>query len=466
MREMVVRDTRFAHYGRSTCVPWGLRWLRGCACGFARRGPLGAKAGAVCSQSFFRFASLGCGAGAGQLLRLGLVQVFASRRCLAGSAWAVRSALFAVSGSSMFASFSRVGFCGSRSLPASAQPLVASVVSAVLSGSSARLAVGCSVGADSLVLSSVPVASFPRVSVFAAFGSGGRGACSLSAVSSVLAAARAGASVAWWAGGRLGVPLRLRLAGRSVALVRFLAHLPASQAGSRPSALVCFLASRKSRGSLLACRLAARLGVSVFVFCVGFSPAQLPRLGRGSWCVVQVAGYTAFQWQPESLKKQLCEFYESITWMEYSPRLRKRVRQLRPEVLDLLTIAVVLLAVIVGIIASIINPNPVTPLPSAPHPAEVSEDVLQHGIQGNKTKYDELLLPFSSEQEAHACLQWLNETSESRLWQALSRARITSARRQIIVTKRPYTTWKDVYDLPKVGIKTIEQIITAWRNAQ
>jgi len=366
----------------------------------------------------------------------------------------------------MFASFSRVGFCGSRSLPASAQPLVASVVSAVLSGSSARLAVGCSVGADSLVLSSVPVASFPRVSVFAAFGSGGRGACSLSAVSSVLAAARAGASVAWWAGGRLGVPLRLRLAGRSVALVRFLAHLPASQAGSRPSALVCFLASRKSRGSLLACRLAARLGVSVFVFCVGFSPAQLPRLGRGSWCVVQVAGYTAFQWQPESLKKQLCEFYESITWMEYSPRLRKRVRQLRPEVLDLLTIAVVLLAVIVGIIASIINPNPVTPLPSAPHPAEVSEDVLQHGIQGNKTKYDELLLPFSSEQEAHACLQWLNETSESRLWQALSRARITSARRQIIVTKRPYATWKDVYDLPKVGIKTIEQIITAWRNAQ
>lgn len=384
----------------------------------------------------------------------------------------------------MFASFSRVGFCGSRSLPASAQSLVASVVSAVLSGSSARLAVGCSVGADSLVLSSVPFASFPRLSVFAVFGSGGRGACSLSAVSSVLAAARAGASVAWWAGGRLGVPLRLRLAGRSVALVRFLAQ-------SRPSALVCFLSSRKSRGSLLACRLAARLGVSVFVFCVGFSPARLPRLGCGSWRPVQVAGlpaglvaglpaglvagHTAFQWQPcppklffkrrwaKSLTKRftplpaLKEFYQSITRMEYSPRLRKRVRQLRPEISDLLTFSLVILAVIVSIIAYIVNPNPTPHIPTAPHPTRVVEE---------GTRYDELLLPFYSEAESRACLTWLNETPQSRLWQALSKERITSARIEIIITKRPYKTWTDVYHLPKVGIRTIEQIITAWRKSQ
>jgi len=190
----------------------------------------------------------------------------------------------------MFSSFSSVGFCGSRSLPASAQPLVASVVGAVCSAAS--LAVGCSVGADSLVLSSVPRSSLSRLSVFAAFGFGGAGSCRLSAVSAVLAAARGGASVHWWSGGLPSVSLRQRLALRSVALVRSLACHP-------PSALVCFLASPRSRGSLLACRLAARCGVSVFVFCVGFSPARLPRLRPGgSWSFVSVEGQSAVRWQP------------------------------------------------------------------------------------------------------------------------------------------------------------------------
>ncbi len=189
----------------------------------------------------------------------------------------------------MFARFSRVGFCGSRSLPSSALPLVSSVVSSVLSGSSASLAVGCSVGADALVLSSVPRGSLRRVSVFAAFGRAGVGSCSLSAVPAVVAALRAGASVRWWAGGGAAVPLRVRLAARSVALVRFVAS-------SRPSALVCFLSSPRSRGSLLACRLAARLGVSVFVFCVGFSPSRLPRLGRVAWVPVSLCGVVGAHW--------------------------------------------------------------------------------------------------------------------------------------------------------------------------
>ena len=191
----------------------------------------------------------------------------------------------------MFSSFASVGFCGSRSLPASARPLVSSVVRSVLSGSRAFLAVGCSVGADSFVLSSVPPSSLSRLSVFAAFGFGGTGSCRVSAVSAVLAAARGGASVRWWAGGLPSVSLRQRLALRSVALVRSLACHP-------PSALVCFLSSPRSRGSLLACRLAAQCGVPVFVFCVGFSPARLPRLRRGgSWSLVQVAGLQAVRWQ-------------------------------------------------------------------------------------------------------------------------------------------------------------------------
>ena len=191
----------------------------------------------------------------------------------------------------MFARFTRVGFCGSRSLPASALPLVSSVVSSVLSGSSASLAVGCSVGADALVLSSVPRGSLSRVSVFAAFARSGVGSCSLSAVPAVVAALRSGASVRWWAGGGGAVPLRVRLASRSVTLVRFLA-------GAQSPALVCFLSSPRSRGSLLACRLAARLGVSVFVFCVGFSPSRLPCLGRGSWAPVSLPVRAAACWVP------------------------------------------------------------------------------------------------------------------------------------------------------------------------
>jgi hypothetical protein len=143
--------------------------------------------------------------------------------------------------------------------------------------------------------------------------------------------------------------------------------------------------------------------------------------------------------------------------MEYSPRLRKRVRQLRPEVGDLLTFSLVILAVIVGIILYIVNPNPTSHIPTAPHPLHIEQ-------QG--TRYDELLLPFTDENEARACLKWLNETSQSRLWQALSRERIASSRIEIIVTKRPYKTWTEVFYLPKVGIRTIEQIITAWRNSQ
>ena len=64
-----------------------------------------------------------------------------------------------------------IGFSGSRSLPASASPLVAGVVRSVLR-SGRGVAVGCCLGTDRLALSAalgVPGAA-PRLSVFAAFG--------------------------------------------------------------------------------------------------------------------------------------------------------------------------------------------------------------------------------------------------------------------------------------------------------
>jgi len=210
----------------------------------------------------------------------------------------------------MFAPFSRIGFCGSRSLPDSAQTLVTAIVTAALRNSTARIAVGCSVGADSLVLASVPSSFASRLSVFAAFGPNARGACPFSDVQRVTVAARSGASVMWWAGGALDLPLRARLANRTSALVRFLAQ-------SSPSALFCFLSSLESAGSLRACRLAARLGVSVFVAAIDLPvdalPAGLPRLGRGSWhplnaLALQIAperGLLIFQWLPPQKQPEL-----------------------------------------------------------------------------------------------------------------------------------------------------------------
>jgi len=108
---------------------------------------------------------------------------------------------------------------------------------------------------------------FSHLTVFAAFGSGGKGSCSFSAVSIVHAAARAGAQIKWWAGGLPPVSLKQRLALRSVALARYLA------------------------------RRAAQSGVNIYAFCVGFSPTRLPPLtGYGRWIPVKFAGHTAFSW--------------------------------------------------------------------------------------------------------------------------------------------------------------------------
>jgi hypothetical protein len=364
----------------------------------------------------------------------------------------------------MFSSFASVGFCGSRSLPASAQPLVASVVSSVLSGSSARIVVGCSVGADALVLSSVPQSSLSRVSVFAAFGFSGRGACSLSAVPVVAAAGRGGAFINWWSGGRLSVPLRLRLALRSLALVRFLAR--------RRSALVCFLSSPSSRGSLLACRVAVRLGVPVFIFCVGFSPSRLPRLGRGSWSLVQVAGSSACQWSPKPLKKQLKEFYESITYSKYDFRRRKHVRIIREEFKNVFVVGLLLFTVLVAITFNCCMPmQPLQQQQSHQlHQPQLSHQQQQlqptQKVKRLSTSYQELLLQFDDETESMKCLHWINNTPSKQLRSTLRKAKIYNNRIDTLLSHRPYTSWTEVFYLPPIGIKTIEKLVTTWRGVK
>lgn len=178
-----------------------------------------------------------------------------------------------------------VAVAGSRQLPAGAAAVVAGVAAA-LAGAGLAVSVGCCVGADSAVLSSVPA---PALRVFVAFGPppACAGACALSAVSSVSAAARAGAAVSWWAGGGLAVPLAARLGRRTGAVVA------AASAGA-----VVFLGGplRPGSGSWLAARLAAGRSLPLVVVLLAFAGSALPLLAPGGgW---RSLGAGAWLWCP------------------------------------------------------------------------------------------------------------------------------------------------------------------------
>lgn len=176
-----------------------------------------------------------------------------------------------------------VAVAGSRALPASGSALMVRVVSELAAGG-ASFVVGCCSGADAALLSAVPGSVPPSlVSCLAAFGPGGVGAGQFSAVGQVAEFAQVGGSVHWWAGGAASVPLHVRLASRTRAVI-----------GSASVGLVVFFASPSSRGSLLACRCALSRGLPVVAFPVRFSVDRLPLLGAGFW--VPVGQFGGFKW--------------------------------------------------------------------------------------------------------------------------------------------------------------------------
>lgn len=171
-----------------------------------------------------------------------------------------------------------VYFGGSRSLTSSS--IIPQVVAAVIKAGN-LVHVGCSAGADSLVISSaIRSSSFLQVAVFAAFQSSGLGSWALSAVQVVQSFAKAGGVVHWLAGGGLAVPLRARLFSRSLA----------GLAGC--SAAVFFSAGS---GSLAVAGAAAARGIPVFCFS-SVAPAA-PRGAAGSWVAGSFAGFACFVWQ-------------------------------------------------------------------------------------------------------------------------------------------------------------------------
>lgn len=168
-------------------------------------------------------------------------------------------------------------FGGSRSL--SPSPVLSQVVGAVLaSGASVR--VGCSAGADQQVIScAIRSRSFSQVSVFAAFGAGGQGSWSGSAVKVVQGFCHGGGSVSWLAGGPLSVPLSARLILRSVA-------------GLRGCSAAVFFSP--GAGSLAVAAHAVAAGIPVYAF--GSMPAA-PRGCAGAWVASQFFGFSCWLWQ-------------------------------------------------------------------------------------------------------------------------------------------------------------------------
>ena len=180
-------------------------------------------------------------------------------------------------------------FGGSRSLPSSFFGLVRAVVAAAAPGAG-WVSCGCAAGADQAVVAALLALGWAALlRLFCVGAPSGAGFWSGSApVSLFRAAAAAGASVSWLAGGVLSVPLRARLLRRS------LAALPGC------SAAVFFLASPAPSGSLTIAAAAVSLfRLPVFVFPCGFSvlPAGLAGCA-GAWVPAVFCGFPCLRWAP------------------------------------------------------------------------------------------------------------------------------------------------------------------------
>lgn len=192
-----------------------------------------------------------------------------------------------------------IGFVGSRRLPSGFAGLVRRVVLAFVR-SGADIAVGCSDGADAVVIRSVVEAgAASRLSVFAVGDRLGNGFWRLSAFPAVCVARDAGARVFWRAGGVFG-SLRVRLARRSEALVRAVAASPGRRGlvafVSSPCPLDVAPSARfagRGSGSWGAVALAVGLGLPVVVFPCGLGPSALPGWWGGHWVPVASSGLWA-----------------------------------------------------------------------------------------------------------------------------------------------------------------------------
>lgn len=190
-----------------------------------------------------------------------------------------------------------IGFSGSRQIGENgrAAVLVKRVVRQVIARGH-RIAVGCAVGVDQIVLRTILECTREQMAQLEVFAVGGpdgvTGFWKDSAVHEVVRVSRTRGQVHWYAGGRQGSMGR-RLMARSAAMV----WRVAATAEAEKAALVAFLDSPNSRGTVATMREAARQDLPVIAFPVGFSPEKLPRLGEGGWVQAADSGLWSFGWK-------------------------------------------------------------------------------------------------------------------------------------------------------------------------
>jgi hypothetical protein len=185
--------------------------------------------------------------------------------------------------SSVFSS-GAVALGGSRGLSGRGPWVLADVMQS-LQVAGHPLIVGCSVGADEVVLRYG--AGKGPLQVLAVSANDGRGSWGRTALRSVNRAVALGASVQWLAGGPLSLTLPVRLAARTRAVAA------AASAGA-----VIAISSPDSVGSLLLARSVAARRLPVVALACGFSWLYLPPLASGGfWRKLGTSpGVVAAQW--------------------------------------------------------------------------------------------------------------------------------------------------------------------------
>lgn len=166
------------------------------------------------------------------------------------------------------------------------------VIQSLRFGRQVVVSTGCAAGADQAAIqAALALGAAGQLSVAAVGGPGGLGFWSGSACAAVRLASLRGASVSWWAGGQLSVPLVGRLSARSKAALVGCA------------AAFFFCAPGGSAGSLKTAAVAAARGVPVYFFNNG----QLPALPgqAGSWSPVSMFGMSFLLWVPAFKQNQL-----------------------------------------------------------------------------------------------------------------------------------------------------------------
>lgn len=216
-----------------------------------------------------------------------------------------------------------IGFTGSVNLPDDKAITVTHQIEKLLAGAD-KVYVGCALGVDALVIDAMLRAGRATdLEIFTAFGplraatyhgnkfysapgASGRPLRAISNLSGVAVAQQAGATVHWWAGGTAAVPLRGRLAKRSLrvieslwtahgALFAFPVSLPVTPFGPGKFP-TC------GSGTWSTAAAAVKMGVPVSVLPV-VPPLDLPALpakNGGEWQFIEVApAVYAHQWTPK-----------------------------------------------------------------------------------------------------------------------------------------------------------------------